>query len=291
VQSSMPLVSIVIPCYNQARFLSDALNSVLAQTYPNWECIIVNDGSKDDTERLANDWMQKDGRVKSIKKINGGLSSARNAGLLMAAGDLIQFLDADDLLEPEKLKYQLNCLANAGDKVDIVVSGYRYFHDSDRERELLIFGPNNFLPEVAVNFTDRKDLVKLFARTNPMVVSAPLYRRGVFERVGNFDETLGALEDWDFHFRCIVSGVAFQHCGYSPQSKTLIRIHPSSMSADRRNMIRNLRRFQQKHRGNRIFVLENGLEAGSIASAIWNFLKMLTPPGVIWLVKRLLGLI
>ena len=283
-------ISVIIPCYNQAHYLSETLKSVLVQTYQDWECVIVNDGSTDDTEQVAFEWMKKDDRFKYVKKENGGLSSARNAGLKVAAGEYIQLLDADDLLELDKLKYSAMCLQN-NIKVDIAVSGYRYFYDSDAQRELKIFGPNNFLPEVAIDRNDKKDIIKLFARSNPMVVSAPLYRYNVFQRIGDFDEYLSALEDWDFHFRCVVNGIVFQHIGYLPKSKTLIRIHKDSMSANRRNMVRNLKKFQKKHKENKVFALENGLITNDIRSAIWNFLKMLIPPGIIWLVKRILGFV
>ena len=291
MQSSVPLISVIIPCYNQSHYLPEALGSVLMQTHLKWECIIVNDGSTDDTERVALEWIKKDERFKYVKKENGGLSSARNAGLKVATGEYIQLLDADDLLEVDKLTHQMMCFRENEDKVDVMVSGYRFFYDSDAQRELKIFGPNNFLPEVAIDRSDKKDILKLFARSNPMVVSAPLYRYNVFQRVGNFDENLGALEDWDFHFRCAVDGIVFQHSGYSPQSKTLIRIHEKSMSADRRNMVRNLKKFQQKHKVNEAFALENGLISGDLRSSIWNFLKMLIPPGIIWLVKRIFGLV
>lgn len=291
MQNFMPLVSVIVPCYNQAHYLPEALNSVMMQTYSNWECIIVNDGSTDDTEQVAHGWEKKDGRFKYIKKENGGLSSARNAGLKVAAGEYIQLLDADDLLELDKLKCQMNYLQDNVGKVDILVSGYRYFYDDDDLHGLQIFGPNNFLPEVAVDQNDKKDLLKLFARTNPMVVSAPLYCHSVFQRIGNFDESLGALEDWDLHFRCAVNGIIFQHSGYLPESKTLIRIHKRSMSADRRNMVRNLRKFQQKHKENEVFALENGLVTRDIRNVTWSLLKMLIPPGVIWLIKRMLGLV
>ena len=82
-----PLVSIIVPCYNQAQFLPEALQSVLEQTHTNWECIIVNDGSPDNTEGVAQEWLVKDSRFKYVYKENGGLSSARNAGLDKVVGD------------------------------------------------------------------------------------------------------------------------------------------------------------------------------------------------------------
>ena len=83
------LISIIVPCYNQAQYLDECLQSVLDQTYHNWECIIVNDGSPDNTEEFANKWTAKDSRFKYLLKTNGGLSSARNAGIETANGEWI----------------------------------------------------------------------------------------------------------------------------------------------------------------------------------------------------------
>lgn len=291
MENSYPLVSVIVPCYNQARYLPDALGSALSQTYIHWECIIVNDGSTDNTGEVAREWLATDDRFKYIRKENGGLSSARNAGLKAAVGEYIQLLDADDVLEKNKLSHQITYLNNSDQKIDIVVSGYRYFQDSDKSRELLIFGPNNLLPEVVINKDDKRDLVKLFATRNPMVVSAPLYHRSVFQKIGDFDENLGANEDWDFHFRCATEGIVFQHCGYAPDSRTLIRIRPESMITDRRNMIRNLRRFQQKHRGHSEFALENGLLLAGYKHEVLYLIKMFIPPVIIWLARRILALV
>lgn len=91
-----PLISVIVPCYNQAQYLDECLQSVYDQTYPNWECIIVNDGSPDHTEKVAQRWLEKDSRFRYVYKENGGLSSARNAGIGVAKGEWILPLDADD---------------------------------------------------------------------------------------------------------------------------------------------------------------------------------------------------
>lgn len=116
-------ISIIIPCYNQAIYLPDALESVLAQTHTHWECIIINDGSTDNTEEVANDWLARDSRIRYIRKENGGLSSARNAGLDAAKGAFIQFLDADDAIHPEKFTLQLAALKNTKEKA-LSISSY-----------------------------------------------------------------------------------------------------------------------------------------------------------------------
>ena len=285
------LVSVIVPCYNQAHFLSDALNSVINQSYPYWECIIVNDGSVDETDKVAQIWIMKDERFKYITKENGGLSSARNAGLSLADGDYIQLLDADDLLEENKLKHQTSYFNKYGGKIDIVVSGYRYFRDSDEERELFIFGPYDLLPEVALNQGDKKDLIKLFAKTNPMVVSAPLYRKSVFEKVGRFDESLGANEDWDFHFRCALNNMVFQHSGYPPDTKTLIRIHDANMSVDKGYMMENLDKFRQKHKDNEVFALANNIVKDDSIIRYLKLVKWIIPPIFAWLIRRFMKFI
>lgn len=101
------LVTVIIPCYQQGHFLHDAVSSLQTQTYTNWEAIIVNDGSSDETASVARFLCDADSRVRYLEKHNGGLSSARNAGLALANGNWIQFLDADDLLLPQKFEKQV----------------------------------------------------------------------------------------------------------------------------------------------------------------------------------------
>ncbi len=93
-------VSIIVPCYKQAEYLSETLDSVLAQTYPNWECIIVNDGSPDNTKEIVNGYASQDGRFKYVWQENKGLSAARNMGILNSHGEYVLPLDADDLIAP-----------------------------------------------------------------------------------------------------------------------------------------------------------------------------------------------
>ena len=86
---AMPKVSIIVPCYNQAHYLDESLQSLLDQTYTNWECILVNDGSPDATEEIAKQWEARDSRFVYLYKENGGVSSARNLGIATAKADFI----------------------------------------------------------------------------------------------------------------------------------------------------------------------------------------------------------
>ena len=122
------LVSIVVPCYKQAHYLEQSLQSVLEQTYTNWECLIVNDGSPDNTEQIANKWCKKDLRFKYIFQENGGLSSARNKGISNASGSFILPLDADDLIHKNYLEKTVPILSS-NEHLGIVSSYSKFFVD------------------------------------------------------------------------------------------------------------------------------------------------------------------
>ena len=106
---SQPLVSVIMPCYNMAPFVSDSIKSVIAQTYPHWELLIVDDASTDETVNIIESFAQTDSRIKlAIKKQNSGISDTRNQCIQMAKGLFLAFLDADDIWHPEKLEKQLS---------------------------------------------------------------------------------------------------------------------------------------------------------------------------------------
>lgn len=123
------MISVIVPCYEQAHYLDEVLQSVLEQTYQDWECIIVNDGSQDNTEEIAKEWVKKDFRFKYTYQENRGLSSARNKGLDLAKGDYIQFLDADDCLNGDKLSKSLSKIKNHSNQ-NIVVSYFKMFKEN-----------------------------------------------------------------------------------------------------------------------------------------------------------------
>ena len=125
------LVSIITPCYNGGRLLADTVESVLSQTYAQWEMIIVDDGSTDDTPRIAADYAARDGRVQLIRQQNAGTARARNAAMKRARGRYIALLDADDLWEPDFLEAQLAFMRQTG--AICVCSAYRHIDENGRE--------------------------------------------------------------------------------------------------------------------------------------------------------------
>ena len=130
-----PLISVVIPAYNAEQFLDETLESVLSQTYENWECIIVNDGSTDNTESIAQKWCEKDSRFRLTIKENGGLSSARNWGIKESKAEYIAFLDHDDVLTPDSLEVRINTLLK--ENVDLVYSNAYRINYREYTKQLL----------------------------------------------------------------------------------------------------------------------------------------------------------
>ena len=189
------LVSIIVPCYQQAHYLSEALHSVLEQSYYNWECIIVNDGSPDNTELFAQDWLVKDSRFQYLYKENGGLPSARNAGIRQAKGEYILALDADDILHLDYLKQTVPVL-ESNDQLAIV-SCYRYFFIKNR---------TNIIKEYKASGSNYCDLMF----ENKLMPSS-LFRKQCWEEVGGYDESMvKGFEDWEFWLNVTKRGWEFQ---------------------------------------------------------------------------------
>lgn len=172
-----PLISIIVPCYNQAEYLDECLQSVLNQTYSNWECIIVNDGSPDDTEKVAMKWTVKDNRFKYLKKENGGLSSARNAGIKIAKGEWILPLDCDD-----KIGYQYLELAQKefSDEKGIIYAKAEFFGSVNSDWNLPDF-----------------ELSKIYL--NNYIYCSAFFKKSDWNLIGGFDQNLRqGREDWEF---------------------------------------------------------------------------------------------
>jgi predicted O-linked N-acetylglucosamine transferase (SPINDLY family)/2-polyprenyl-3-methyl-5-hydroxy-6-metoxy-1,4-benzoquinol methylase len=188
-----PLVSVIIPCYNQAHLLPEAVASVVVQSYANWEIIIVNDGSPDDTSEvafyLANLYSQAE--IQLVEKENGGLPSARNAGIAAANGEYLLPLDADDRLSSGAIAALLKmALGHRGSC--LAFGSYHMFG----EEEKIVFSLNLYSP----------DNLKQFNMFHP----ASLYPKAVWYLVGGYDEEMvDGYEDWDFLVKCHEHQVTF----------------------------------------------------------------------------------
>jgi glycosyltransferase involved in cell wall biosynthesis len=184
---NIPKISIIVPCYNQAQFLNEALQSVLAQTYTNWECIIVNDGSPDNTAQIALDWTQKDDRFKYVCKENGGLSSARNAGIEKAKGEFILPLDADDKIGEVYIKL-----------------GIEAFNDNP-ELKVVYCKAEKFGEETGLWHLEPFSIFDLCLYN--MIFCTALFKKKDWEMVGGYDcNMFYGLEDWEFWISILKNG-------------------------------------------------------------------------------------
>jgi glycosyltransferase involved in cell wall biosynthesis len=207
----MPKVSIIIPCFNQGQYLAETIESVLTQTYSAFECIIVNDGSTDNSMDRIQALTQKDSRLRYVAQPNKGLSAARNTGISHAKGMYVLLWDADDKFEHTYLAKAVKILED-NPQVGFVPSYVQYF------------GSENGLWK-----SSRSGGVELYLLRNNNVACC-LIRKKVWETVGGFDETMrDGYEDWDFWLRVTDQG---WKCEVLKEPLFLYRKKPSSMLVD-----------------------------------------------------------
>ena len=216
-----PLISVVIPAYNAEQFLDETLESVLSQTYENWECIIVNDGSTDSTESVAKKWCEKDSRFRLTNKENGGLSSARNWGIKESKAEYIAFLDADDILTPDSLEVRINVLIEQN--VDLVATKLQHFTD-----KLPKVSKNNARQDVL--YYAKEGLTQLMA-FNKVTPSTVLCKKSVMDEVGGFTWHKKA-EDLHCWLKVLFAGYKIYRID---ETLLLYRLVENSMSSTDRN--------------------------------------------------------
>lgn len=217
-----PKISIIIPCFNQEIFLEETLRSVFEQTYNNWECIIIDDGSTDNSASIAKSWTDRDSRFKLLQKPNGGLSSARNHGLDNASGDYIQFLDGDDLLYKDKLKA---CLIDHVPK-DVTITSFDHLKNGEH------LPPFCNLEE---EFFTYNNILLQWDDTFSIPIHCGLFKKSLLDDF-RFDQALKAGEDWLFWlfvFKKVPSTF------FLNEVLVCYRLHEKSMTQDYDHMIAN----------------------------------------------------
>jgi len=224
---AIPAVSVVIPAFNYGRFVTEAVDSVLAQTMAPREIIVVDDGSTDDTRQRLSRYAS---RVKYVHQANQGLSAARNTGIRQSASDWIAFLDADDLWHPEKLDVEFGAVSG--------LDGIRFF-GSARAAE--------WPAQVPHDARARRLGVRDFLCWMPLSGSSAVVHRSCFDEIGGFDEGLRSVEDRDMWLRLVVrypSAAVEAGCWW-------YREHPQQMNRNaarmHQNYVRVLTRFFRDH--------------------------------------------
>ena len=220
--SGAPVVSVVTPLYNSSPYIDATLASLQAQTFTDWEAILVDDGSTDDTPKLVQRYLD-DERFSYVRQANQGIAAARNRGIEAARGGWIAFLDHDDRWEPHKLGLQLEAAGRNGWK--LVCTDAVILRHGERTRY------SDYLPEETQQALARPDdpsvdLFALLIRTNFLCASSVLIRRSLFDEHGLLDPALAPADDYDMWLRCI----AHAPIGYVPQPLVEYVLHASNHS-------------------------------------------------------------
>jgi len=228
-----PTISVIIPAYNHGRYILETLDSVFAQTFKDFEIIVVNDGSPDNTAVLLHP-LAEAGRIRYFEQPNGGQASARNRGLREARGQFIAYLDDDDIWPPDKLEWQAEAL-RADDELPVVYGRAVFLGEEAAE------SPG---PETAAAGTIRDD----FCVANHIrSLGQSLIRAEALRAVDGFDVAIRGADDWDLWLRMSEKG-RFQ---YSGRVALYYRLHEDNASRNYWSMYRNSMRVIRKHFGYR----------------------------------------
>lgn len=236
--ANTPLVSVVIPAYNAAGVIRDALESVRIQTFPAWETVIVDDGSTDDTCSIAERYVRLDSRFRLIRQSNAGVGAARNTGIRQAEGRYIAPLDADDFWTPDKLERQVACMEYAGEGTGLV---YCWSNHVNRHGDHF----RRSQPYRAEGMIRRSLILRHFIGN----ASVPLFRAAALRAVGGYltrEDQQGAqgCEDWDLHLRLAERFEVRVEPGF------LVNYHQDlpTMSGNAQEMARSYRMIMQRAR-------------------------------------------
>ncbi len=254
VAPPVPLISVVIPCYNQARFLAEAVASVVAQTQTDWEIIIVNDGSPDDTNSVARRLIKEHAgrRIRLLERKNGGLAQARNAGIRAAEGAYILPLDADDKIAPQMLEKTVALLENES-RIAIAYTDIQHFGAVEKFIQAAEFDFKKICLDNQLNYCS-------------------LFRREVWEQVGGYRSWLYGYEDWDFWIGSGENGFVARRI---PGALLQYRVKDASMFIDAVARDKELRaRIVLNHPA--LYDRKQIRQAG----AVWGNPGLPAPPGV-----------
>ncbi|APG60111.1 glycosyltransferase family 2 protein [Christiangramia salexigens] len=220
---AISLVSIIIPCFNQANYLDQALTSILKQDYEDWECLIIDDGSTDHTRESSYKWMKRDRRFKYYYQENKGLSSARNFGINLSKGSFIQFLDADDFLEKRKLSTSLKEFERKK-IVEIVITNYRLFDEYSRNFR------NPHFP-IKKEYLNSEGVLFKWDKNFAIPIHCGIFCASLFNDF-RFSEDLKSKEDWVMWVKFFKNQVKIE---YIDEYLAFYRRHDSNMT-NYRNM-------------------------------------------------------
>ena len=225
-----PLISIIMPCYNQAKYIGEAIDSVLSQTFTNWELVIVDDGSTDDSYSIMKEYAGRDERILYIHQENQGLSAARNEGIKCSHGKYILPLDADDFIHKDYIGEAVDVLERMDD-VKIVYCRAEHFGEKTGEWKLPKY---NMMEMLYMN----------------CIFCTAMYRRADFDQTSGYNTNMKyGWEDWDFWLSLLEKGGNVYQI---PQIRFFYRVKKKSMLVD-------LKRQNDKNMEMALTIMENHL--------------------------------
>lgn len=252
-------VSVIIPTYNRAHLLGRSIRSIMNQTYQNFEIIVVDDGSTDNTDELIFSLVNEKIRYIRHEK-NKGAAAARNTGIKAAKGDYIAFQDSDDIWLPEKLEKQMEVFKTAPKKVGVVYTGFYRIIGSKRI----------YMPYSWVNKKDG-DIYPQILAGNFVTTQSITVRAGCLEKVGLFDENLPRLQDWEFVIRLS------KHYSFEFIDEPLLYSYYTQgcISSDKEALVSALKLIIEKHyiefKNNKTFLASRYLTLGSALNSCGDF--------------------
>ena len=254
--STSPTYSIIIPSYNYGHYLVECIGSLKAQTFSDWECWIIDDGSTDDTANIAAKLTQEDTRIKYHYQENAGLSAARNRGISLSNGRYIQFLDTDDLLEKDKLQYFAEIFEEQP-AIDLLYAEGRLFIENDLSKLYLNYTDLEQEPWTLQISGKGEQIAAEFLKFNRFLVNMPIVKaeiakkllfdvqhshsddsklvKEVFEKVSM--RFIQGNDDWDFWMRIALDGATFYKAPFKENTYSLLRLHGGSMSTKQAAML------------------------------------------------------
>jgi len=239
----MAKISIIIPTYNYAQYICEAIESVLNQTYKDFEIIVVDDGSTDNTKEVIKPYLNK---IKYIYQQNSGPSSARNRGIKEAKGEYIAFLDADDIWLPQKLELQIKFMEKEKE-VGLIFSDMILFNEkgiikNSFLKEKLFFNKLSIKPLSSTEKVIYDNVFNALLQENFIPTNTVIVKKECFNKVGFFDETLFSVEDRDMWLRIGL----FYDIGFINFPLVLTRFHETNISANQELALKSRLKVMKK---------------------------------------------
>lgn len=236
--NNSPLVSIIMPAYNSELYISESIGSVIAQTYTNWELLVIDDGSTDNTGQIIKEFQQKDPRIKYFYQENARQAKARNLGIKNSNGELIAFLDSDDLWLPSKLELSINEFLKG--QQDVLFTNAYVFRDTEQLSEL------ECLPDMGVldkEFSGEQGLSEFLYQNRIPILTVIAKKEAILKVNGFNDKNIsGTAEDYELWLNLLVNGFILR--GVS-MKLSLYRLHVNSTSSINNMDIRVVKMFQR----------------------------------------------